>query len=257
MVPITTIVSLKQTVGAGSITRYNQYRNVQFSGNPAQGRSSGEAMKAMEEVAKAELPKDMGFEWSGTSKQEIESGGQTTSIIALALLFVYLFLVALYESWSIPLAVLLICPLAAAGALIFQLMMGQSFDLYSQVGMIMLIGLAAKQAILIVEFAKVLHEENGMSIEDAAVEASRIRFRAIMMTVVAFVVGMLPLILAHGAGASSRISVGSTVFGGMLAAGTIGTVMTPAFYVIIQHLVDRVLHRTKTTKVESENNNNP
>ena len=248
MVPITTIVSLEQTVGAGSITRYNQYRNVQFSGNPAQGRSSGEAMKAMEQVAKAELPNDMGFEWSGTSKQEIESGGQTTTIIALALLFVYLFLVALYESWSIPFAVLLICPLAAAGALIFQLVMGQAFDLYSQVGMIMLIGLAAKQAILIVEFAKVLHEENGMTIEDAAVEASKIRFRAIMMTVVAFVVGMLPLILAHGAGASSRISVGSTVFGGMLAAGTIGTVMTPAFYVIIQHFVDLVMNK----KVENK-----
>lgn len=252
MVPITTIVSLHQTVGAGSITRYNQYRNVQFSGQPASGRSSGEAMKAMEEVAKAELPNDMGFEWSGTSKQEIESGGQTTSIIALALLFVYLFLVALYESWSIPLAVLLICPLAAAGALIFQLMMGQAFDLYSQVGMIMLIGLAAKQAILIVEFAKVLHEENGLSIEEAAVEASRIRFRAIMMTVVAFVVGMLPLILAHGAGASSRISVGSTVFGGMLAAGTIGTIMTPAFYVIIQHLVDRVMNKPQTEKIEND-----
>ena len=248
MVPITTIVSLEQTVGAGSITRYNQYRNVQFSGNPAQGRSSGEAMKAMEQVAKAELPNDMGFEWSGTSKQEIESGGQTTTIIALALLFVYLFLVALYESWSIPFAVLLICPLAAAGALIFQLVMGQAFDLYSQVGMIMLIGLAAKQAILIVEFAKVLHEENGMTIEEAAVEASKIRFRAIMMTVVAFVVGMLPLILAHGAGASSRISVGSTVFGGMLAAGTIGTVMTPAFYVIIQHFVDLVMNK----KVENK-----
>lgn len=255
MVPITTIVSLHQTVGAGSITRYNQYRNVQFSGQPAQGRSSGEAMLAMEEVAKAELPNDMGFEWSGTSKQEIESGGQTTSIIALALLFVYLFLVALYESWSIPLAVLLICPLAAAGALIFQLMMGQAFDLYSQVGMIMLIGLAAKQAILIVEFAKVLHEENGLSIEEAAVEASRIRFRAIMMTVVAFVVGMLPLILAHGAGASSRISVGSTVFGGMLAAGTLGTVMTPAFYVIIQHLVDRIMNKPKTETEKIENVN--
>lgn len=250
MVPITTIVSLEQSVGAGSITRYNQYRNVQFSGNPAQGRSSGEAMKAMEQVAKAELPNDIGFEWSGTSKQEIESGGQTTTIIALALLFVYLFLVALYESWSIPFAVLLICPLAAAGALLFQLVMGQAFDLYSQVGMIMLIGLAAKQAILIVEFAKVLHEENGMSIEDAAVEASRIRFRAIMMTVVAFVVGMLPLILAHGAGASSRISVGSTVFGGMMAAGTIGTVMTPAFYVIIQHFVDIVMNKNK--KVENK-----
>ena len=246
MVPITTVVSLEQTVGAGSITRYNQYRNVQFSGQPAQGRSSGEAMKAMEKVASEILPNDMGYEWSGTSKQEIESGGQTVTIIALALIFVYLFLVALYESWSIPFAVLLICPLAAAGALIFQLVMGQAFDLYSQVGMIMLIGLAAKQAILIVEFAKELHETDGLSVEEAAVEASKIRFRAIMMTVVAFVVGMLPLILAHGAGASSRISVGSTVFGGMMAAGTLGTIMTPAFYVIIQNLVDKALGRTKS-----------
>jgi len=245
MVPITTIVSLEQTVGAGSITRYNQYRNVQFSGQPAQGRSSGEAMKAMEKVAAEVLPNDMGYEWSGTSKQEIESGGQTVTIIALALIFVYLFLVALYESWSIPFAVLLICPLAAAGALIFQLVMGQAFDLYSQVGMIMLIGLAAKQAILIVEFAKELHETDGMSVEEASVEASRIRFRAIMMTVVAFVVGMLPLIFAHGAGASSRISVGSTVFGGMMAAGTLGTIMTPAFYVIIQNLVDKMLGKAK------------
>ena len=245
MVPVTTVVTLKQSVGAGSITRYNQYRNVQISGSPAQGKSSGDAMKAMEMVTKETMPSDIGFEWSGTSKQELESSGQTTTIIGLALTFVYLFLVALYESWSIPFAVLLICPLAAVGALVFQLMMGQSFDLYSQVGMIMLIGLAAKQAILIVEFAKVLHEEDGKSIEEAAVEASKIRFRAIMMTVVAFVVGMVPLVLAHGAGASSRISVGSTVFGGMLAAGTLGTVMTPAFYVIIQHLVDRVMDKKK------------
>ena len=250
MVPITTVVSLRQTVGAGSITRYNQYRNVQISGQPASGRSSGEAMKAMQDVAISTLPKDMGYEWSGTSKQEIESGGQTTTIIALALIFVYLFLVALYESWSIPFAVLLICPLAAAGALIFQLIMGQAFDLYSQVGMIMLIGLAAKQAILIVEFAKELHETDGKSIEEAAVEASQIRFRAIMMTVVAFVVGMLPLILAHGAGASSRISVGSTVFGGMMAAGTLGTIMTPAFYVIIQHFVDIVMNKKVDKKEE-------
>ena len=245
MVPVTTVVTLKQSVGAGSITRYNQYRNVQISGSPAQGKSSGDAMKAMEQVTKETMPSDIGFEWSGTSKQELESSGQTTTIITLALTFVYLFLVALYESWSIPFAVLLICPLAAVGALVFQLMMGQSFDLYSQVGMIMLIGLAAKQAILIVEFAKVLHEDEGKSIEEAAVEASKIRFRAIMMTVVAFVVGMVPLVLAHGAGASSRISVGSTVFGGMLAAGTLGTIMTPAFYVIIQHLVEKVMNKKK------------
>ena len=170
----------------------------------------------------------------------------------MALTFVYLFLVALYESWTIPMAVLLICPLAAVGALIFQLMMGQAFDLYSQVGMIMLIGMAAKQAILIVEFAKVLHEENGKTIEEAAIEAAHIRFRAIMMTVVAFVLGILPLVLATGAGAQSRISLGSTVFGGMVAAGTIGTLLTPAFYVIIQSMVDKVENKLHHKKNEEK-----
>ena len=252
MTPISTMVDLKQSVGANQITRYNQYRNVQFSGQPASGKSSGEAMKAMEEVSVKTLPNDISFEWSGTSKQEIESSGQTGFIVAMALTFVYLFLVALYESWTIPMAVLLICPLAAVGALIFQLMMGQAFDLYSQVGMIMLIGMAAKQAILIVEFAKVLHEENGKTIEEAAIEAAHIRFRAIMMTVVAFVLGILPLVLATGAGAQSRISLGSTVFGGMVAAGTIGTLLTPAFYVIIQSMVDKVENKLHHKKNEEK-----
>ncbi len=240
MVPLMTMIDLEQTVGAASITRFNLYRSVQFSGQAVSGKSSGAAMKAMEDVAIKTLPSDIGYDWSGTSLQERESSGQTTVVVAIALLFVYLFLVALYESWSIPVAVLMIAPIAALGALIFQLMIGQSFDLYSQVGMITLVGVAAKQAILIVEFARDLHEVQGHSIEEAAIEAAKIRFRAIMMTALAFVFGVLPMVFATGAGAQSRISVGSTVFGGMVAAATIGTLLTPVFYVIIQSLVESV-----------------
>ena len=238
-VPVLSLVTLRQTIGTASITRYNLYTSVQIQGQQTPGKSSGDAMNAMEAVAKRVLPSDMTFDWSGTSAQEREASGQTIMIVSFALIFVYLFLVALYESYTIPFAVLLISPVAALGALIFQLMINQAFDIYSQVGMITLIGLAAKQSILIVEFAKTEHEDNGLSVRDAAMKAAKLRFRAIMMTELAFIIGVLPMIFASGAGANSRISVGSTVFGGMVAAATLGAVLTPAFYVIVQEFVDR------------------
>lgn len=236
MVPLKSVVDIKDTVGPYNLTRFNMYSAVTINGSAAKGVSSGTAMQAMEKLSKEILPKDMGYEWSGISQQEKESSGQIGFILTLALIFVYLFLVALYESWTLPLAVMLISPVGIVGGLFFQYIAGYALDIYSQIGLIMLIGMSTKQAILIIEFAKEARENNGLSIQDAAMEAAKLRFRAVIMTAVAFILGVLPLVTASGAGAASRHSVGMTVFGGMLAVAFVGTLLVPAFYVVIEKM---------------------
>ena len=235
MVPISSVLKIENVVGPYSRTRFNMYPAITINGSARQGISSGQAMQVMENLSDEVLPKDMGYAWSGSSLQEHESSGQIGPILAMSIVFVYLFLVGLYESWMLPIAVLLVSPIALFGALFFQYIAGYSLDLYSQIGLVMLLGLSTKQAILIIEFAKDAHEA-GMAIRDAAMQAAKLRFRAVMMTNIAFILGLLPLVFAHGAGAASRNSVGMTVFGGMIAVAFIGTFLVPAFYVMIEEM---------------------
>ena len=231
MVPLSTLVKITPTVGPEVIYRYNRYRAVKIIGSAAPGYSSGQAAAAMEELAK-QLPNGFGYEWTGTVYQEKLSQGKEGYTFGLAAVLVFLFLAALYESWSTPMAVILAVPLGIFGALIGVWMRSYNYDLYTQIGIITLIGLAAKNAILIVEYAK-LRQEEGMTVQQAALEAAHLRLRPILMTSFAFILGVLPLVIATGAGAGARRALGTTVFSGMLAATLLAVFIVPVLYVVV------------------------
>lgn len=240
MIPVGAVISLEEVHSSASISRFNQNRSICLYAQKAAGVSAGEAIKEMEKVATEILPSDISFEWSGSSLQVLESSRQTAFIITLALLFIYFFLVALYNSWSIPAVILIVSPVSIVGAMVFLLMLGKPFDLYSQIGIITLIGLSAKQSILFVEFAMNQKESNNVSVQNASILAANMRFRAILMTELSFLIGVLPMLFATGPSANSRISLAATVFGGMLTTVSIGAILTPGFYSIIQGLVDKL-----------------
>ncbi|MBS3742852.1 MAG: multidrug efflux RND transporter permease subunit [Wenzhouxiangellaceae bacterium] len=237
MVPIAGIASLEPAQGPTQLEGFNLYRSVTINGEPAAGASTIESVAAMEELM-ADLPDNYSFAWAGQTLQELEAGNLIVVLFALAIVTVYLFLVALYESWTLPVAVMLSVPLAFLGSFIAFRFTGQPVDIYAQIGLVLLVAMAAKTAILIVEFAAQLHRE-GRSIVAAAAEAAVQRFRAVLMTGLSFMLGVTPLVLATGAGAASRISLGVTVLWGMAAAMILVTLMTPAFYVMIQSLRER------------------
>lgn len=232
MIPLTSLGTTSYTTGPGSIKRFNMFNSSVILGEAADGYSSGQAMEIIEQIAREHLPENIGVEWSGLSFQEKQAGGQTGMVMALVFMFVFLFLAALYESWMVPVAVLLSLPVAALGAYLGVWGCGLENDVYFQIGLVMLVGLAAKNAILIVEFAKE-QVDKGVDVVQAALHASQLRFRPILMTSLAFILGMLPMVIASGPGSASRQAIGTGVFFGMIFAVTVGILLVPFFFVLI------------------------
>jgi HAE1 family hydrophobic/amphiphilic exporter-1 len=242
MIPLGTVAHVAESMGADRVIRYNLYPAAVVRGAPAPGVSSGEALAVVESMAEAKLPQGVIPEWTALSYQEKLVGNQAIIVFAMALVVVYLILSALYESWIIPLSVILSIPLAMLGAMGGLILRGMDNNIYTQVGLVLLVGLGAKNAILIVEFAKAYHE-SGKGVVESAVEASRQRLRPILMTAFAFILGVLPLMIATGAGAASRQAIGTAVFYGMIGNTFLGLLFTPVLYVVIQGLSDKVFGR--------------
>ncbi len=238
MVPLATVAAVRDTVGPLSVNRFNLYPGATLTGSPVAGVSSGQAVAELERLAAEILPPTMGYQWSGVTYQELAAGNLAPIIFGLAFIFVYLFLVAQYESWTIPLSVLLAVPMAILGAAVFTLVRGMDNNIYTQIGLVLLIGIVAKTSILVVEFAKKEHD-NGLGIFEAALKAATLRFRAILMTAFSFILGVSPLVIAAGAGAESRKSLGTAVFGGMLVGTLVGLFLTPVLYLVIQRMAER------------------
>jgi HAE1 family hydrophobic/amphiphilic exporter-1/multidrug efflux pump len=229
LIPLTTLVTIREVTGPEVIERYNVFPSAKVLGGPAPGYSSGQALAVMEEVAAQALPDGYTLSWTGTSFQEKATGGASRAVFLVGVLMVFLVLAAQYERWTLPIAVILAVPFAVFGALLAVFLRGLENDIYFQIGLVTLIGLASKNAILIVEFASIKVQE-GMSFADAAVEGARLRFRPIVMTSLAFILGVTPLAVSSGAGAASRHSIGTGVIGGMLAATFIATLFVPVFF---------------------------
>ncbi len=238
MLPLSTVVSTRRLLGPEYTQRFNLFRAAQITGQPGPGYSSGQAMAALEDVAKTVLPEEIGYDWADLSYQERKAAGRAGAVFGLSLGFVFLILAALYESWSLPWSVLLSVPIAVVGAFLGLLLRGYSLDVYGQIGLVMLIGLAAKNAILVVEFAKAGFEK-GQPLVDAALEGARLRLRPILMTSFAFILGCVPLWVAQGAGAVGRQILGTVVITGMLAATGIAIFLIPLLFVVVERLAGR------------------